>query len=398
MRKFSFYMSNKSNFSPSLVLPNFCQSKKNYPIEPIIIQKIPALAIVGNNIPTTRKTEPINSKISIEKIQPRTPNNNYNISNYNNRIDIPIHSEAYKCIIPKIGTNKNYSDKKMLSASNGENYINTIILENNSNPSNIILPPKLKIPVGAYKPKVNDPLPKIDKFTTTYINSDNINKQTENPWLYFNPDASSEIKIVGQTPIGTIAAVPTSSNRPTTPKRLIRPKQYMTLRIVDQNGFDINNDPILDATIYLDCTRTEDQKYDHVSNKMKSITHNILSLQKQYTNQLKPLINISGVVSIENFEIALAIYENNQVFYQDCLDNSSLNIDDIKIQLTNLEHWFMAIIEPKPKLIIEIDEWRKRELFKLTNGYSSYCDPLLLSYISPPSNELKQFIAKHQNF
>lgn len=79
-----------------------------------------------------------------------------------------------------------------------------------------------------------------------------------------------------------------------------------------------------------------------------------------------------GKVSDQAFEEALSVYENNQVFYQDTIDDKSLDIPTIKQRLTELEHWFMCIIEPFHGGDTEEKEaWQQRERFKIIKGIIS---------------------------
>ena len=207
--------------------------------------------------------------------------------------------------------------------------------------------------------------------------------QDENPWLPPHSEGSSEIKIAAITPIGTIAMVPTVDKRPPpTPRRL--PPTPGT------NSTPAQIDPILNATIYLDCTRSEDQDYKHVASKMRTISENTLTLHRQYKNHLKPLINVSGLVSSNIFEDALLIYENNQVYYQDRIDDHCIDLPTIKICLTKLEHWFLCIIEPKDN--DDVAAWINREHYKITKGITTYCDPELHQYITPAPIHIINFI------
>jgi len=216
--------------------------------------------------------------------------------------------------------------------------------------------------------------------------------ENEDPWIPPKTDGPPDIKIAAVTPIGTIAMVPTSDKRPATPKRLsITPRQHLTLKII--NGTE---DPILTTAIYLDCTKQEDQDYHHVSEKMRKISTNTMTLQKQYSNEYKPLIDIRGKVSHSIFEEALSIYENNQVFYQDRIDSigeGQQDLDTIRIGLTTLEHWFGCIIEPKSQ--DDLISWKERELFKITKGLTAYCDPELYKYIQPFPPQIIEFIKQN---
>jgi len=226
-------------------------------------------------------------------------------------------------------------------------------------------------------------------------------KPGENPWLVSKKGNQSEIKITAITPIGTIAMVPTIDKRPpSTPRRSLppTPTRHLTLKVINENTGEVKIDPLLTAAIYLDCTRPEDQDYNHVANKMRAITNNTITLHKQYTNQLLQLPKIYGKVSIKLFEEALSVYENNQVFYQDTIDDKSLDIPTIKQRLTELEHWFMCIIEPfSGGDKQEHEAWQERERFKIIKGISSYCDPELYPYITPAGEQIKAFISQHHH-
>jgi hypothetical protein len=218
----------------------------------------------------------------------------------------------------------------------------------------------------------------------------------ENPWLHQSADGASDVKILSITPIGTIPLVPTSDKRlPATPRRIPQtPGRHLTLRIIDENTGEARIDPILTASIYLDCTKPEDQDYNHVAQRMRTITANTSMLQKQYSTEFRPLINVSGKTSHSKFEEALLIYENNQVYYQDRIDDHTININDIRSGLSALEHWFMCIIEPKSK--DDLESWKSRESSKLINGYSAYCDPELHKYIQPMSPHTRNYIQQQQ--
>lgn len=203
-----------------------------------------------------------------------------------------------------------------------------------------------------------------------------------NPWLPAKSTADPiMIKLTAMTPIGTIAMVPTADKRPPpTPRRL--PAQpptpgqtvnRVTLKVAQES------DPLINATIYLDLDKTN--SYNHVSDHMRSISAVTNNLHKHYATQYKPLPNVQGRVAAIYFEELLSIYENNQVFYQDRLDDNTMELAVIKSGLTELEYWFMRIIEPQAA--DDVTAWREREQLKLTKGYSAYCDPELYKHIVP---------------
>lgn len=207
----------------------------------------------------------------------------------------------------------------------------------------------------------------------------------ENPWLPPKIEGAGELKIAAITPIGTVAMVPTCDKRPpATPRRLPpTPTRHLTLRVVDEHTGAMKIDPILTAAIYLDCTKPEDQDYNHVAERMRTIAVTTTTLHKQYTTTFRPLPNVSGRVPAVTFENALAVYENNQVYYQDRIDDRTLTTEAIKDGLNALEQWFGNIIEPKPRDDDDIEAWRDRESMKLTKGVTAYCDPELYQYLKP---------------
>lgn len=224
----------------------------------------------------------------------------------------------------------------------------------------------------------------------------------ENPWIPVRNDGPSDVKIAAITPIGTIALVPTADKRPPTPRRFRNPLtpglaqtpgRHLTLKVIDpKTGVEIA-DPMLNATIYLDCTKQNDRDYHYVTDRMRAISKNIHELQQQYKNVLKPIPQLTGCVSKRQFEEALSIYENNQVYYQDRIDDHVLDIPTIRTRLTELEHWFMLIIEPKST--DDINAWKNRERSKLTKGISGYCDPELYTYIDPLPPASQALIRQH---
>jgi hypothetical protein len=217
----------------------------------------------------------------------------------------------------------------------------------------------------------------------------------ENPWLPPKTDGISDVKITAITPIGTIAMVPTCDKRPpSTPRKLPPTPGHLTLNIIGESSYYSQTDPLLSATIFLDCTKPEDRDYNYVSERMRKITANTINLQKQYSTELKLLTNAIGRVSNMIFEESLSIYENNQVYYQDRLDDQKIDIDSINLGLTTLEHWFMCIIEPRPR--DDIDAWRIRELSKLQIGFSFYCDPELHKHIQTLPSHISNLIKQYQ--
>lgn len=272
------------------------------------------------------------------------------------------------------------------------------IIPTTTHTTNVIPNTAPKTPL--YIPRIG--IPKEDKNIETL-------QPDENPWLPPKVEGYNDVKIAALTPIGTIALVPTCDKRPVTPRKLPptpgrlpstpgrlppTPVRNLTLRVIDENTGTTRIDPIMTATIYLDCTKSEDRSYNHVAERMRKITENTTTLQKQYSTTFRPLANITGKVSHSLFEEALLIYENNQVYYQDRIDDKTLSQSDIQSGLTSLEHWFASIIEPKN--YDDATSWKERELFKLRHGITSYCDPELYKYIQPLPSNLLSLIKQYQ--
>lgn len=199
-----------------------------------------------------------------------------------------------------------------------------------------------------------------------------------NPWIVRNPDSNTNIKITGITPIGTIAEVPTNFGKGLqTPRCAPRtPAPILTRKLEEENSDD---DPLLTATIYLNNTDRDDK---YVANKMRTITEHTMNLQKQYTNYYMEMPDISGDVDNDTFEELLLIYENNQVYYQDQIEDGTMSFTIIKQKLIELEEWFMTINEPKPLDADEYQSWVERCQFKKEKGITMYCDPELYRYLN----------------
>jgi len=195
------------------------------------------------------------------------------------------------------------------------------------------------------------------------------------PWIYKSGCESCNIKKTSLTPIGTVKKIPTSDNRPP-----------VTPRICNKiNTFEEKFNPVLNASIYLDFS---DREYDYVSKKMKNINSITASYHNKFVTKLLDIPAIKGNLTIEDFEELLNIYENNQVYYQECMDNKILDIETIKNKLTELEHWFIFIQEPYS----DEEGYEDRRKIKKNTGYSPYCDPELYQYITPLSSEKRKLL------
>jgi len=122
---------------------------------------------------------------------------------------------------------------------------------------------------------------------------------------------------------------------------------------------------------------------------------------------IDPLPNLEGLVSQDEFNQALQIYETNQFYlYQkyQAIDNS--DGADLIRDLTALERWFFRIIEPKPRLSrkkkdqetnrAELEEWQQREEGKEDSGFSPFCPSEVRQVISSVSPTDVSWVKKLQ--
>lgn len=198
----------------------------------------------------------------------------------------------------------------------------------------------------------------------------------KDPWIY-NPTMNEKFtKIIGIDEYGNTCRIPTVDYQ------LPQSVRY----IPDEN--DGSDDYILIGDIFLDQKNSKGRDYNFVSQNMRNISLQTNNLRLLYANKFKPFNkNIKGKVSLEEYEELLEIYENNQVYYQDCIQNETSTYDQLCIDLTELEYWFICIVEPYDYDEYDLDDysdWKTREQFKYNKGYSGYCDPDLYFYIKQP--------------
>jgi len=207
----------------------------------------------------------------------------------------------------------------------------------------------------------------------------NGNKKDDS-WMSPKREGSTDIKIIGWTPDGKPAPLPTSYGNHT----LSNKQNQMTdvSRIIDPITDGSKVVSLMNATVRFDYTKPGDPGYD-LGSKMRSIAANVQQCHSKLKTDYKPIPLIEGLISYDEYEELLAIYENNQVYYQEKLDDMSISLDEIKCGLTVLEYWFITIIEPEPLDKRDVDDWKNREKDKFIKRRSPYCDPLLYEYIDP---------------
>lgn len=208
------------------------------------------------------------------------------------------------------------------------------------------------------------------------------------PWVKIPEPGHStiNIKILGITSDGMVANVPTANDKHikcnTKPNP---PTQRYTI--------EKDTNPMLDTKIITEWNK----KRDYVPDRMRALSEFLLDVNKQYKTELKPVPTLTGMVSPGDFEDLLNLYENNQVYYQEHLNNKTMCIADIEKYLTELEHWFIKVIEPS-SYSDDLESWIEREKSKSETGYSPYCDPELYPFIKPATQNIKKFIKScHDN-
>lgn len=178
------------------------------------------------------------------------------------------------------------------------------------------------------------------------------------PWV-IKPVKNPNFILTGVNPIGTVHTVPTTVRKIcTTRLRATAPE------------------PVYDDNVAIPVPI---QWYQPPDEKVAAHMRELCQAQKNTTKQentLRPLL------SRITFAQALEIYENNQVYYQDKLEqveNAQLkeatHSAEIIRQLNELEHWFIVLMEPNTTQ----EQLRQ----KLIRGHSEYCALPLRSYITP---------------
>lgn len=105
-----------------------------------------------------------------------------------------------------------------------------------------------------------------------------------------------------------------------------------------------------------------------------------LACKRNTSLTLYSLPNIAGFVNIDTFYQMLSIYENNQQYY--LVHWNDYDYDVFRQHISQLEQWFIHIIEPIPIERHMYSYWFERENSKYL-GSSFYCHELLYSDLLP---------------
>ncbi len=190
-----------------------------------------------------------------------------------------------------------------------------------------------------------------------------------NPWLKESDQVSDSehslsVTIAGVTPFGTIARVPTLVGNISYERGQARP--------MEQEDVSDEDDPLFSTDIYLDLTKQEDRDYNYVSKRMQEISSAVQqnSRNTRLVRLLEVPYQVRGAVDKETFRSMLNIYENNQVFYQDSMDDETMDHDKICNCLRELEKWF-----------VNVHRVGSRGNQGTIPGISKYCDPDIFQYL-----------------
>lgn len=115
----------------------------------------------------------------------------------------------------------------------------------------------------------------------------------------------------------------------------------------------------------------------------------------KYETKLLPLPEVKGVVSREKWNEALSVYENNQVYYQDRLEDGKMSFAALRSGLTTLEHWFACVLEPVDEE--ELDSWLERQKYKLYNRVTIFCPEELKRFVEPLPGYVLDFVRKEHS-
>ena len=185
------------------------------------------------------------------------------------------------------------------------------------------------------------------------------------PWMP-RERVTNRFRMAALNPAGFIAPVPTTTYRPRTTRAVATLPFQESKEVVSAQDVMM---PLLDSSIYFD-----QSKDDRVANRMQQLCRHGRQAQQKRQTELRPLpLSVPARLNPTQWEDLLSLYENNQVFYQDRLEDKSWSQEKIIEELNRLEQWFRLVREPQGSMSHE--EWKEKEQYRIQHGYSSYCSP-----------------------
>lgn len=195
------------------------------------------------------------------------------------------------------------------------------------------------------------------------------------------PEIFKDITIVSLNPMGKPAKVETATYiPPPTPRVIPKPVPKSDIK------FTIMNDPANEIMFTLN--REED--FEHKGQEFRNIRDTLLTATKPKTMELIPMPTIYGPVDFATFNRCLDIYEYNQNCMISILESIVVNEQVFIDSINNIEAWFMMIIEPIDRS--NVAGWKVRELNKLRQHHSDYCDKSLRKYIRSMGSNVRNTI------
>lgn len=221
------------------------------------------------------------------------------------------------------------------------------------------------------------------------------NRNIDNPWIYENDVIKRPRSCIRSLSIiGKLERVPTVSNEK---YRILTEPKFSENKKKKMIDMSIKIDPIIKTPFYFKNKNADPKEQKIVSKKMRKISENIINMSYDYINELLVVpFDVTEVKDINNFNKMLELYENNQNFYAEKLENHDITKEELSKELTILEEWFCNIVEPKPKNSYDVDDWKYREQFKIENGFSVFSDENLREFIHPLKKELLDNIKNKQ--
>lgn len=143
--------------------------------------------------------------------------------------------------------------------------------------------------------------------------------------------------------------------------------------------------------------RREDGDYYQDTKFVREVSDAVraVSIARRRDNDLMILPRgVGGLVTPEIFSQCLTVYENNQVYYQQQTIRQGRTLMSFQDELTDLEMWFLNIIEPVPTDRDDWMSWATRMRGKTNDQYSGYCDPEILPVLGPIPMALYQACEK----
>jgi hypothetical protein len=119
-----------------------------------------------------------------------------------------------------------------------------------------------------------------------------------------------------------------------------------------------------------------DEERKQVATHMRSLAEITSHFGKRHRTKYLGLPDAPLIATVEQFNEYLLIYENNQVYYQEQLEEPQADQVILGAGLVALERWFAAIQEPE-----DIEGALEHRQFLAKRGVTAHCDPELYPFL-----------------